>query len=360
MSKELLTSLKIISKMKRISKVWIATSICIFSFTCSVFAQQRKEFVLKLLSQEPIERPKKSELVRTVFSKNGKFKGTVARKEVSKYTSIYKFTLSDSIGNIIWKKDTFSSDPFIANDGSVITWVLLGDIGPSRFSFYDPAGNLIKRTEPLWVACSKINPEILPEGNYLILHVKKPDVQEGLLVFDLKGNLIKNYGPCDDYAVSPGLKNLIIASGGELRFYRDGNLIGKRKVESPSARGMVISPDGDYFAFLTRNRLSLFEVSNVKKLWQKDLKDKLRFTSVDLSLGAKRIVVGAAVDYVSHKLENKSYTYTRIYNKDGALLAEKKIEIDDFNVWIPEVNISADGLFLTIKTKTEVYKFELE
>jgi hypothetical protein len=325
-----------------------------------VYAQEKKELSLKLLSQEPIEKPQKHGLVRTVFSKNGKFKGTIVRREVIKYTSIYKFSLLDSTGSVIWEKDTFSPYPFIANDGSVVTWTLLGDAGSkSIFSFYDPAGNLIKRTEPLLVVCTEINPEILPEGNYLLLNVDKPDVQEGLHIFDLKGNLIKNYGPCDNYAVSPGLKNLIISSGSELRFYRDGNLIGKRKVESHYARGMVISPDGDYFAFLTRNRLSLFEIGKVKKLWQKDLKADLRFTSVDLSWGAKRIVVGAAVVLATHKLANKSYTYTQIYNENGERIAEQKIEITEWFTWVPKVNISEDGKLLNVEAN-EIYKFELE
>ncbi len=318
------------------------------------YPQETKGVELRLISKQPIEAPKKRGKVEEIKSENGKFKGIIVYGPGTEFLPIEKFTLLDSKGNIIWEKDHPGATGIdITNDGSVIAEALRGARGPTILSFYDPKGNLIKRTDELRIRGPSFT---LNDVRLITVNTGR----DGLLVFDFKGNLVKNYGPCRDYIVSSDFKSLVINTfEKELHFYRNGNLVSSQSVEySPVTFGMVISPDGEYFALLSSKMLYFFEIDKAKLLWQITSKECFPFRTVDLSRGAERIVVG--VDSSAQKREEHTNGYVYILNKKGEKLLEQRVEYSAWNIWTPRVDISDDGELLSVKTSGEIYKFKLK
>ncbi|MEO0114949.1 MAG: hypothetical protein ABIK93_05685 [candidate division WOR-3 bacterium] len=322
------------------------------------YPQETKGVELRLISKQPIEKEQWSD-VQEIKSKNGKFKGIVVYGEYTEFgPEVKKFALMDSKGNILWEKTHPIECGFqITNDGYVIAEKISPSseysFGLTSFSFYDQKGNLIRHTEKLRYSGKG---DFLADVGYLLVRTEEND----LLLFDTKGNLIQNYGPCKDFVASPDFKSLVVFYQKELRFYRNGEFIGKETIEShPLLGGMRISPDGEYLAYLTRNNISLFEIEKTKKLWQFDKVESLSFASLDLSFYGEIVAVG--LDYnVKNDPKTHSYGYVYLFNREGNKLAEQKIGYTEWNIWTPNVDITEDGKFLYIKTLNEIYKFEVK
>ena len=339
--------------MTNLSKIKIIVGLFYLFSSFLLFAQEQKKPVLRLISRKSFKEPKPSNITK-ISSGNGKFRGIMVYFKGPDLATVTEFFLRDSKGNIlIEKKNPGATSFYIANDGSFITHTYYYPHGPSYFSFYDPMGNLIKSSDSLRVSESSF----LNDIDYLLVKTSRRD--NDLFIFDKKGNIIHNYNPCRDFIASPDFKNLIISYEKELRFYRNGILVGMASVESPPRNeGMVLSTDGEYLAYLTRNKLTLFEIAMAKKLWQVDVMENFRFTSIDLSMSAERVVVG--LDFDAETPEKHSYGYIYVFDNEGEKLVEQRVEYKKWNIFIPGVDISDDEKFLSVKTYNEIYKYELK
>lgn len=360
-------TLMVINKINLKILYWGLAILVAISFLGVAYAQVKKEPVLRLISRAPIEKKQWSK-VEEISSENGKFKGVVTWIYGTESRVAEKFTLKDSMGNIVWETDSLrSSGGFaIANDGTVIASKHADPSPLVSLSFYDQKGNFIKSTHEF----VNLGFFFSPDGNYYLINSK----QDGLLAYNLKGELIKNYGLCDDFASSSGLKTIVVGDQSELRFYHNGKLIARRNLEGggntagirvfrPVQRQRtVMSSDGQYFALAGRKKLYLFETRKATKLWEIDADDNCSFASVDVSSLAEKVV--SVTNVVStEKPVRALYGYLCVYNRKGTKLATQRIDYPDdphIRSVMPIVDISEDGKFITVNTKFDIYKFELE
>jgi hypothetical protein len=338
----------------------LAILATIILFHKVAYAQGKRDLVLSLISKEPIAEPKeKWSKVEEITSQNGKFKGIIVYGPGTEILPTEKFTLLDSKGNMIWEETNCGPTSFIiANDGSVIGVMRVGGWhSPVVFSFFDPKGNLIKRTSNYELGNTMPQYHFLPDVNYLLFN----SLQDGLLVLDLKGEIKKNLGPCRWwFTASSEFKNVLVAYEKKLRFYRNGKLVGKQGIDFPHPSAAVISSDGEYLAYSERRKLRLFEIAKAKILWKVSAPEDFIFTSVDLSYGAEK--VAAIANFSARKPGRDTYGYIYVFNKKGKKLIEQKIEYSTptMGIGIPAIDISEDGQFISVKTNDTFYKFELK
>lgn len=347
--------------MSNHSKTKIIAGLFYVFIAFLLFAQEPKKPFLKLISHKTIEKQKWNR-VREIYSENGKFRGVIVFGSGGDYIPVDKFTLKDSSGNIIWESDSIIATRFlIANDGSVIGIApVSGPVGPMVIYFYDPKGYLVERTEELH-PFSKFS--LSPDGNYFLIYT----VRDELLVFNLEGVFIQNYGLCKYFTASPRRRTVVVNICNELRFYRNDKLMWKKDIKGMGyhdfliSKTMAISSSDQYLAVVSRQKLYFFETDTPSKLWEIDAEKNAYFTSVDLSSQADKIIL--ALSFYSVDIPGRTeYGYIYVFNRNGEKLATQKIDYiePDKYLSLPRVDISEDGKFITVNTDFDIYKFELE
>lgn len=341
--------------MTKIKKLTITLILGCFVFL-GIPLVTATESRLRLLSKEPVEksewRPTK---VEKVSSPNGKFKGAIIYGKGLDVVPVEKFILKDKKGNLIWQMSNCGATGFrIANDGSVIaTTLVAGPAGPVVISFYDPKGNLLKQTDKLQAFYTTISGNFSPDENYLPVNAGK----DGLLIFDLKGNLKQNYGYCREFIASAGFKNVVVTYHNNVRFYKNGELRGKKDIDSEYIRAIAMTTDGQYVVLATPKKLYLFETEEPAELWQADAGEDFEFISVDLSRQAEKVVAG--LDFSARKPGKGTYGYIYVFDREGIKIAGQRIEFAARHFMIPSVDISEDGKIISVGAG-ENYKFELK
>jgi outer membrane protein assembly factor BamB len=294
-----------------------------------------------------------------VPSENGEYFGitTYSSKGSSGFLGAEKFAFYSAEGKILWQIESSKSSAFfVANNGKLVAGVSSFEgKKESDLIFYNENGDSIFSTKINFFQGLSFS----PNGGVVFVQ----SGTDGLLVFDKKGALNRNYKTCQQFSASPEGEYVACVSDGKLNFYHQEKLIAVAKGENILARGIALSPDDKYVSLIDKKNLYLFDFHTGDLLWQYSLdQPELSFVSVDMTQNGERIVVGVDFDKGRNVSSQERHTqgYVYLFDHDGKLTWQKELSYTLWNAFVPQVKFSLDGSIFSVKTRGNIYLFQIQ
>ena len=294
-----------------------------------------------------------------ISSENGEYFGVAAysQKGSPGFLAIGKFTLYSAEGRGLWQiENPKSSAFFIGNDGKLVVGVSSFEgKKESELIFYDENGDSVFGTKVNFFQGLSFS----PNGGSAFVR----SGTDGLLIFDQKGGLKRNYKTCQQFSASPDGDYVACVSDRKLNFYYQEKLVSVGGRENILARGMALSPDSKYTSLIDKKNLYLFDFKTGDLLWQYSLdQPELSFISIDLTQNGEMIIAGVDFDKGRNVPPQERHTkgYVYLFDKKGKLAWQKGLSYKLWNAFVPEVKFSLDGSVFSVKTRGTIYLFKIK
>jgi hypothetical protein len=172
---------------------------------------------------------------------------------------------------------------------------------------------------------------------------------EGLRVATLAGKIRHSLGAAEKWAASADGGVVVTYYGEQLRFLRDGNLLGA--LRWPESRGRVralaVSPDGRHAAVAAAGHAAVYSIDSLKYLWEIAAESAAwNFRSIDLTNGATLTAMGSEFDPGAESTGRHSRTRCRVYDGSGTLLYTHEREPESWGAMFPQVRFAGSTRLL--------------
>ena len=292
-----------------------------------------------------------------VASQNGEFFGitTYSKGVPAGFLAAKRFELYSAGGKKLWEIDDPEVSEFhISNKAELIVGISAGDEDPeSGLVLYDRTGQLLSSTTVGFLNGVAFS----ANGKRLLVN----SATDGLISFGESGQLEDNFGPCDQFAISPDGDWAATMLNGHLKLYHQGKPSGDSTEIDPWVRAMSFSPGNDYLAVADKKNLYLLEVATGELLWKHTLNQAgLSFISVDAARGGESVIAG--IDFDSGREAGRHQRHTKglvyVFDKMGKITWQREFSYKLWSTLFPRVRFSAEGTRFSVMTRERAYLFE--
>lgn len=166
---------------------------------------------------------------------------------------------------------------------------------------------------------------------------------KGLQVATAAGKIRHSLGAAEKWAASADGGSVVTYYDEQIRFLRDGDLLGA--LRWPEARGRVrslaVSPDGRYAAAVSGGHAAVYSIDSLRSLWEIETGDAdWNFRSIDLTNDAALTAIGSEFDPGTESTERHSRTRCRVYDASGTVLSTHERAPKSWGALFPQVRFA--------------------
>lgn len=294
--------------------------------------------------------------VKPVLSLNGEYVGLVTYADKSPTDlKTARLEIFDSNMRLFWKALRPEANTFLIADNGVAFGIEgVEGMTDTRIHIYDRKGN--KR-------------QVIKINNYQGITVSSSGTRfavsrgnDGIDLYDSTGNVIATVPPATNYAFDADDQYWGTFSGGLFHFYQEGKEISIIRSSEKNLVDLAINRSANLVAFLSVQRLEVFDLMTGKLLWEAKLAEEDKsYTSLDIPRDGKGIVCGVDVNRGNAAPKETRHVegYLYVYSIDGGKIIRRQETYTTWGVGLPRVACSLDGS-IVLQTREKIEKFGIK